>query len=68
MHEVCGRFVLECRMVRDMADGTRVHHGWSVFLGALLEVLVSNFGLSVPYPQTVRALLADSPPDAFHIA
>jgi hypothetical protein len=24
-------------MVRDEADGPRVHHGWSVFLGPLLE-------------------------------
>jgi hypothetical protein len=41
VHEVCGRSVLECRTVRDEADGPRVHHGLSFILGALLEVRVA---------------------------
>jgi hypothetical protein len=38
VHEVRGRSVLECRTVRDGEDGPRVHHGWSVIEGAVLEV------------------------------
>jgi hypothetical protein len=38
LHEVRGWSVLECRMVRDGADGPRAHHGWSVIEGAVLEV------------------------------
>jgi hypothetical protein len=38
LHEVCGRSVLECRMVRDGADDPRVHRGRSIIEGAVLEV------------------------------
>jgi hypothetical protein len=38
LHEVRGRSVLECRTVRDGADGPRAHHGQSVIEGAVLEV------------------------------
>jgi hypothetical protein len=41
VHEVCGRFVLECRTVLDEVDYQWVHHRWSVFVGALLEVWVA---------------------------
>jgi hypothetical protein len=41
VHEVCGQSVLECRTVRDEADGPRIHHGRFVFLGAVLEVRVA---------------------------
>jgi hypothetical protein len=30
LDEVCGRFVLECRTVRDVADGPWAHRGQSV--------------------------------------
>jgi hypothetical protein len=72
VHEVCGRPVLKCRMVRDEADGPRVHHGWSVFLGPLLEGRVAildgpppTCGQSAPSSRTVHPNTADSPPDAF---
>jgi hypothetical protein len=75
MHEVCGRFVLECRTVRDDADGPQVHHGWSVFLSALLEIRVAISdgpcpprGQSAPSSRTVRPDTADSPPGALQIA
>jgi hypothetical protein len=61
VHEVCGRSVVECRTVRDEADGPRVHHRQSDFLGALLEVRVAIFRRSMPSSQIVRALLVDSP-------
>jgi hypothetical protein len=53
LHEVRGRFVLECRMVRVRADGPRAHHGRSVIEGAILEVrgLFSN-GPSQPRGQS----------------
>jgi hypothetical protein len=38
LHEVRGRSVLECRMVRVGADGPRAHRGRSVIEGAVLEV------------------------------
>jgi hypothetical protein len=38
LHEVRGRSVLECRMVRDGANGPRAHRGRSVIEGAVLEV------------------------------
>jgi hypothetical protein len=38
LQEVRGRSVLECRTIRDAADGPRAHHGRSVFEGAVLEV------------------------------
>jgi hypothetical protein len=38
LHEVRGRSILECRTVRDWADGPRVHRGWSIIKGAVLEV------------------------------
>jgi hypothetical protein len=38
LHEVCGRSVLESRMVRDGADGPRAHRGQFVIEGAVLEV------------------------------
>jgi hypothetical protein len=47
LHEVHGRSVLECRMVRDGADGPRAHRGRSIIEGAVLEV---------------RGLFSDSPP------
>jgi hypothetical protein len=59
VHEVCGRSVLECRTVRDEADGPRVHHGRSVFLGAVLEVRVAfSDGLCPPRGQSARTLRA----------
>jgi hypothetical protein len=36
LHGVCGRSVLECRTVRDGADGPRAHRGQSVIEGAVL--------------------------------
>jgi hypothetical protein len=47
LHEVRGRSVLECRMVRGGADGLRAHHGRSIIEGAVLEV---------------RGLFLDGPP------
>jgi hypothetical protein len=38
LHEVHGRSVLECRMVRDRAVGPRAHRRRSVIEGAVLEV------------------------------
>jgi hypothetical protein len=38
LHGVRGRSVLECRTVRDGADGPRAYHGRSVIEGAVLEV------------------------------
>jgi hypothetical protein len=38
LHEVRGRSVLECWMVRVWADGPRAHRGRSVIVGAVLEV------------------------------
>jgi hypothetical protein len=38
LHKVCGRSVLECRMVCDVADGPWAHRGQSVIGGAVLEV------------------------------
>jgi hypothetical protein len=75
VHEVCGRSVQECRTVRDEADGPRVPHGRSVFLGAVLEVRVAisdgpcpPCGQSAPSSRTVRPDTADGPPGAFQIA
>jgi hypothetical protein len=75
VHEVCGRSVLECRTVRDEADGPRVHHERSVFLGAVLEVRVAFSdspcpprGQSAPSSRTVRPDTANGPPGAFQIA
>jgi hypothetical protein len=75
VHEVCGRSVLECRTVREEVDGPRVHHGRSIFLGAVLEVRValSNGpfpprGQSAPSSRTVHPDTADGPPGAFQIA
>jgi hypothetical protein len=57
VHEVCGRSVLKCRTVHDEADGPRVHHGRSVFLGALLEVRVAiSDGPRPPRGQSARTL------------
>jgi hypothetical protein len=57
VHEVCGRSVLECRTVRDEADGPRLHHGRSIFLGALLEVWVEiTDSLCPPHGQSARTL------------
>jgi hypothetical protein len=57
------------------ADGPRVHHVRSIFLGALLEVRVAISegphpprGQSVPSSRTVRPDTVDSPPGAFQIA
>jgi hypothetical protein len=47
LHVVRERSVLDCRMIRDGADGLRVHRGRSVIEGAVLEV---------------RGLFSDSPP------
>jgi hypothetical protein len=33
--------ILECQTVRDKEDDLRVHHGWSIFPGALLVVQVA---------------------------
>jgi hypothetical protein len=38
LHGVHEWFVLECRTVRDGADGPRAHRGRSVIEGAVLEV------------------------------
>jgi hypothetical protein len=38
LHEVRRLSILECRTVRDGADGPRAHHGRSVIEGAVLEV------------------------------
>jgi hypothetical protein len=38
LHGVRGRSVLECRTVRDGADGLRAYRGRSVIEGAVLEV------------------------------
>jgi hypothetical protein len=38
LHRVRGRSVLECRAVRDGANGPRAHRGQSVTKGAVLEV------------------------------
>jgi hypothetical protein len=38
VHEVRGRSVLECLMVRDGAGGPWAHHGRSVIEGAVLVV------------------------------
>jgi hypothetical protein len=38
LHGVRGRSVLECRTVRDGANGPRAHRGRSVVEGAVLEV------------------------------
>jgi hypothetical protein len=57
VHEVCGRPVLECRTIRDEADGPWVHHGRSVFLGALLEVRVAiSDGPHPPHEQLFLCL------------
>jgi hypothetical protein len=37
-HEFRGRSVLECRTVRDGADGPWAHRGQSIIEGAVLEV------------------------------
>jgi hypothetical protein len=75
VHEVCGRSVLVCWTVRDEADGPRVRHGRSVFLGAVLEVGVAFSdgpcpprGQSAPSSRTVRPDTTDGPPGAFQIA
>jgi hypothetical protein len=47
LHEVCGRSVLECRTVRDGADGPRAHRRQSVIESVVLEV---------------RGLFSDGPP------
>jgi hypothetical protein len=45
------------RTVRDEADGPRVHHGRSVFLGALLEVRVAiSDGPHPPRGQSAQTL------------
>jgi hypothetical protein len=57
VHEVCERFVLECRTVCEEADGPRVHHGQSIILGALLEVWVAiSEGMRPPRGQSARTL------------
>jgi hypothetical protein len=57
VHEVCGRSVLECRTVRDEADGPWVHHRWSVFLSALLDVQVAILdGPRPPRGQSAQTL------------
>jgi hypothetical protein len=38
LHGVRGWSVLECRTVRDGADGPQAHHRWSFIEGAVLEV------------------------------
>jgi hypothetical protein len=38
LHGVHGRFVIECRTVRDGVDGPRAHRGWSIIEGAVLKV------------------------------
>jgi hypothetical protein len=38
VHKVPGRFVLECRTVRDGSDGPRAHRGRSIIEGAVLVV------------------------------
>jgi hypothetical protein len=38
LHEVRGRSVLECRTVRDRADGPRARRRQSIIEGAVLEV------------------------------
>jgi hypothetical protein len=44
-------------MVCDEADGLRVHHGWSVFLGVVLEVRVAfSDGPCPPRGQSARTL------------
>jgi hypothetical protein len=75
VHEVCERSVLEYRTVRDEADGPRVHHGRSVFLGVVLEVQVAISdgpcpprGQSAPSSRTVRPDTADGSCGAFQIA
>jgi hypothetical protein len=75
VHEVCGWSVLECRTVRDEADGPRVHHRRYVFLSAVLEVWVAFSdgplpprGQSAPSSRTVHPDTADGPPGAFQIA
>jgi hypothetical protein len=75
VHEVCGRSVLVCRTVRDEADGPRVDHGRSIFLGAVMEVRVAFSdgpwpprGQSAPSSRTVRPDTADGPSGAFQIA
>jgi hypothetical protein len=47
LHEVRGRSVLECRTVRDGADGPWAHRRWSIIEGTVLEV---------------RGLFSNSPP------
>jgi hypothetical protein len=47
LHEVRGRYVLECRTVRDRADGAQALRGQSVIEGVVLEV---------------RGVFLDSPP------
>jgi hypothetical protein len=54
----------ECQTVCDEADGSRVHHGWSIFLSALLVVWVAfsdgpscACGPSAWVSQTVRPLM-----------
>jgi hypothetical protein len=47
LHEVRGRYVLECRTVRGRADGPRAHRERFVIEGAVLEV---------------RGLFSDRPP------
>jgi hypothetical protein len=75
VHEVHGRSVLECQTVHDEANGPQVHHGWSIFLSALLKVRVAfSDGLppthrqSACAPQTVHHPLADGPPSSSQIA
>jgi hypothetical protein len=59
LHEVHGRSVLECRMVRDGADGLRAHRGRSVIEGAGGSRAI--FGQSAAAPRIVRLGHADSP-------
>jgi hypothetical protein len=40
VHEVHRRSALEWQIVRVGEDGLWVHHGWSIVIGALLEVQV----------------------------
>jgi hypothetical protein len=54
LHEVCGRSVLECRMVRDGADSLRAHCGQSVIEG--------QYWRFRGYFWTVHRSHADSPP------
>jgi hypothetical protein len=46
----------------DEADGPRVHHGRSVFLGAVLKVQVAFSNGPCPPRGQFRTLLTDSPP------